>query len=324
MDIQMFPATDQDLKDQYVQGERSFPIQYYVDELEKYPGKQIVLHWHPELEFYVVRGCPLRVQLGQTSYFLQDGDGIFLNANFLHAYAPGMVGESTHPNIVFSPALIAPFGSTVFAKYIQPIIEDPEIPYILLNRNTPWQAEVLALLDLAFSLLQKYGSASQHYGQFPILPFDHAGLESACYELDIQLLLGQIWQIIFQNRENIPRIAVKKSNQILQIRIQKMIAFIQRNFAAQLSLEDIALSAGVSKSEAARCFDTYLHQSPGRYLMDCRLEAAQEMLLHTHYGIAEIAEKCGFGSSSYFCKIFKRELGITPLQYRNQSSFGTK
>ncbi len=318
MDVQMFPATDQDLKDKYVQGERGFPIQYYVDELEKYPGRQIALHWHPELEFYVVRGCPLKVQLGQNFIVLQEGEGIFLNANFLHAYYPATKGCSTHPNFVFSPELIAPYGSTTFAKYIQPITEDKEIPYILLKPDTPWQREVLNLLDRACSLLQKYCLASEHYGQFPMLSFVHAGIESPCYELEVQTLLGQIWKIIYANRDAIPKIAVKKSNQILQVRMQKMLAFIQKNYATQISLEEISVSAGVSKSEAARCFEAYLHQSPGSYLLEYRLEVAQKMLLHEHYTIAEIAEKCGFSSSSYFCKIFKRELGMTPLQYRNK------
>ncbi len=318
MNIQTLPATDHNFKDQHQQGQRGFPIQYYVDELEKYPGRQIALHWHPELEFYVVRGCPLKVQLGQSFIELQEGDGIFLNANFLHAYYPAVDGFSTHPNFVFSPELIAPYVSTAFAKYIQPIMEDKEIPYILLKPDTPWQREVLALLDKTYSLLQKYGPASKHYGQFPMLPFDHADIESPCYELEVQTILGQIWKIICFNRDAIPKITVKKSNQILQVRIQKMIAFIQENYAQAISLAEIAQSAGVSKSEAARCFETYLHQSPGRYLLSYRLEAAQAMLLHESYTIAEVAEKCGFGSSSYFCKIFKRELKITPLQYRNQ------
>ncbi len=318
MNIQTLPATDHNFKDQHQQGQRGFPIQYYVDELEKYPGRQIALHWHPELEFYVVRGCPLKVQLGQSFIELQQGDGIFLNTNFLHAYYPAVDGFSAHPNFVFSPELIAPYVSTAFAKCIQPIMEDKEVPYILLKPDTPWQREVLALLDKTCSLLQKYGLASKHYGQFPMLPFDHADIESPCYELEVQTILGQIWKIICFNRDAIPKITVKKSNQILQVRIQKMIAFIQENYAQAISLAEIAQSAGVSKSEAARCFETYLHQSPGRYLSSYRLEAAQAMLLHESYTIAEVAEKCGFGSSSYFCKIFKRELKITPLQYRNQ------
>ena len=318
MDNQMLPATDHNFKDQYEQGKRSFPIQYYVDELEKYPGEQIALHWHPELEFYVVQGCPLKIQLGPHSLLLQEGEGIFVNANFLHAYFPGTEGTSTHPNIVFSPSLIAPFGSTSFANYIQPVMENPEIPYVVLNRKIDWQSDILNLLDHIFSLMQRYSPPSEHYGQFPLLPFSHTEQESPCYELEVQILLGHIWKILYANRDSFPKIAVNKSKQTMQVRIQKMIAFIQKNYAQAISLEEIARSAGVSKSEAARCFEAYLHQSPGQYLLEYRLSAAREMLLHEHYTIAEVAEKCGFSSSSYFCKIFKREVEMTPLQYRNR------
>ncbi len=142
---------------------------------------------------------------------LQEDEGIFLNTNFLHAYFPAEEGFSTHPNIVFSPELIAPYSSAVFTKYIQPIIEDPEIPYILLKPDIPWQRESLDLLDKAFSLMQKYGTASDHYGPFPILPLTYAEAESPCYELEVQTLLGQIWKIIYGNRDAIPKIALKKA-----------------------------------------------------------------------------------------------------------------
>ncbi len=310
------PATDSNLKDTFIQGEKEFPLQYYVDELEKYPGQKIALHWHPELEFYVANGCSVKVQVDSGIIMLQEGEGIFVNSNVLHAYYSAQTGCSTHPNIVFSSELLAPFNSIIQRKYVTTISNNTEIPYILLKKEIGWQLKCLELLDELFSLLQKYSKASAHYGQFPLLPFQNASITSTCYELDVHILLRQTWKIFYENIDDIPRIVHKKGNQSLQIRMQKMISFIYNSYSHAISLKEIADSAGVSKSEAARCFDTYMKTSPMRFLQEYRLKTAQNLLRQTTMTVAEISEACGFESSSYFCKIFKAQFQMTPLQYR--------
>ncbi len=320
MSDHLLPITDYNLKDTFVPIEIDFPIQYYVDELEKYPGQEISLHWHTELEFYIVKGCTLKIQLGQETHTLADGEGVFINSNILHSYAPAENGISTHPNIVFSTEVIAPYNSTIYKKYILPIFGNKEIPYIILNRNIIWQKEILDLLDKVFSLFQKYGKASDFYGQFPQLNFDHAHCTSSCYELEIHLLLVQIWKKIYDNRNLFSTKGFKKEKHILQIRMQKMLSFIQNEYSHSISLKDIATSAGIGKSEASRCFDTFLKISPGRYLRHYRIKEAQKLLTQTDLSVTEIADSCGFESSSYFCKIFRLETDFTPLQYRQQNS----
>lgn len=58
-----------------------------------------------------------------------------------------------------------------------------------------------------------------------------------------------------------------------------------------------------------------MHCSPAEYIGRLRLERAKELLL-TDASIKEVALGAGFGSDSYFCKKFKRELGYTPSEYR--------
>ncbi|WP_148409568.1 AraC family transcriptional regulator [Murimonas intestini] len=316
MTPEVLQITDHNFMDILAQGKKEFPLQYYVDEFEKYPGRMIPLHWHPEIEFYVVSGCTLQIQLGQTTITLGEGDGLFINSNVLHSFSPIDSGKSACPNIVFSHELLAPYGSIIYQKYMQDILKDEEIPYILLHPDCPWHKSILSLLDKTFSLLQKYSPPSDFYGQFPYIGFQNADVQSQCYEMEVQALLNKIWQIIYLNRFDIPKSAVKKNNHLLQIRMQKMLAFIHDNYAEPITLQDISGAADISKSEASRCFHSYLRESPISYLLNYRLEKAKNMLHQSDCTILEISEKCGFGSASYFCKIFRRETGITALQYR--------
>ena len=53
-----------------------------------------------------------------------------------------------------------------------------------------------------------------------------------------------------------------------------------------------------------------------RYILKMRIGTAKNMLENTDLSIGRISEQCGFSSQSYFCRVFKEEWGITPLQYQ--------
>ena len=97
-----------------------------------------------------------------------------------------------------------------------------------------------------------------------------------------------------------------------------MLSYIQENCAEKLSLESIAASAGVSQRECLRCFQALLKTTPFEYLNDCRVRRAANMLTETTASITDIALNCGFGSASYFCRIFRRFMHASPSEYKRQ------
>lgn len=315
------PIMDNNLWNTVKHGDADFPIQYFVDELSCYPNQLLPLHWHLELEFYVAYGGPVEIQLGNTKIRVDEGNGIFINSNVLHSFRQIGECECKCPNIVFSHTLITAPDSRAYITYVQPIMTDSELPYLVFCQNCPWHKEILDLLDRVFSLLQKYGPCSDFYGEFPMLPFENEGVESSCFELEIQCLLNKIWQIIYTNRNHIPRVSDSKTRHMLEIRTQKMLKFIHTNYSRQITLKEIADSANISKSEASRCFQEYLQKSPVNYLLHYRLEKAKYFLQQSGGTINEIADKCGFQTTSYFGKVFRRETGMTASQYRNIKTY---
>lgn len=313
-----FPL-DQNMQELTQHGSPSFPIQYYIDEPVHFSDCTIPLHWHPELEFWVANGGSADVQIGKTSFCLEEGFGIFINANVLHSFRQTEPTQNLQcPNIVFLDELIAPVTSRIYQRYVQPLTANQLLPYILLNPHKEWQKEILLLLENIFQLFQT-DNRKEYNKNTPILQFRAFDMESACFEMEVQNKLNQLWQILFTHQEDIPLIPSPKNEQLLQIRTQKMLAFIHNHYHEQISLSKIADSAGISKSEAARCFQSYLHTSPINYLLGYRIERAKWALQNSMETIAQISQDCGFQSSSYFGKTFRRQTGITPKQYRQQN-----
>jgi DNA polymerase bacteriophage-type len=89
--------------------------------------------------------------------------------------------------------------------------------------------------------------------------------------------------------------------------------------AEDISLESLAKSGNVGKSECLRCFKASLQTTPYKYLMECRLLKAAELLTTTDLPIGVISENVGFHQVSHFGKCFKEKTGYSPRDYRKNT-----
>ena len=103
-----------------------------------------------------------------------------------------------------------------------------------------------------------------------------------------------------------------------QDRLLTMLAYIQENYARKLTLQEIADASAVSTRECLRCFQAAIHQSPMEYLIDYRIQAAAKLLENTTLSVTEIAMRTGWGSNSYFTKMFRQLRGKTPNAHRKE------
>ena len=97
-----------------------------------------------------------------------------------------------------------------------------------------------------------------------------------------------------------------------------MIDFIKKNYAQELTLDNIAGSANVSISKCSRVFKEYTRMSPITYLNNFRINMAASMIIKSSETISSIAMECGFSSQSYFNRLFLKEYGVTPKEYRHK------
>ncbi|MFC5401520.1 AraC family transcriptional regulator [Cohnella soli] len=102
--------------------------------------------------------------------------------------------------------------------------------------------------------------------------------------------------------------------------IRQAKTYMQDNFASPLTLEDVASHCGLSRSYLCRLFQRIERDSPLAFLQRKRVEAAVTMLRRTDMSIRSIGTQCGFDSPSYFGKIFRQYLHLSPGEFRKRAA----
>ncbi|WP_170234958.1 AraC family transcriptional regulator [Croceicoccus sediminis] len=92
--------------------------------------------------------------------------------------------------------------------------------------------------------------------------------------------------------------------------------FVEARMDRNISLDDLAEIAGVSKSHFLRLFRNRTGQTPYAYLTERRLQHAADLLAQSGLPIGEISARCGFNSQAHFAQVFRARHGITPREYR--------
>jgi AraC-like DNA-binding protein len=92
--------------------------------------------------------------------------------------------------------------------------------------------------------------------------------------------------------------------------------YIDENIAEELGVDEICRRFHISKSMLYREFKVRFGCTVGEYITAKRMELAEQLLRTTEDSISDISERCGIENCQYFCRVFKKNRGITPLQYR--------
>src|SRR5882762_5834490 len=104
------------------------------------------------------------------------------------------------------------------------------------------------------------------------------------------------------------------SDKHLSRAIQAMHSGIDRSW----SVASLAREARMSRSAFALKFRTVLGQTPLEYLTQWRMYKAGAMIRSDHMSFSEVASSVGYGSESSFSRVFKREMGVAPREYRRK------
>ena len=99
-------------------------------------------------------------------------------------------------------------------------------------------------------------------------------------------------------------------------RFRALFLYLEENYAQNITLEDMARTAGYSVFYFSRLFHRLTGRKPTEYLRQLRLQKALE-LLDGGLSVSETAMRCGFNSPNYFCKNFREEYGRAPSAYRS-------
>lgn len=101
--------------------------------------------------------------------------------------------------------------------------------------------------------------------------------------------------------------------------ISRIYSLIEAEYmTAELNLETVANKLYISSSYLSHLFKRETGENFIDYLKNFRLKKSCELLKNTNLRIAQICNRVGYESTSYFCTLFKNTYGITPTQYRER------
>ena len=117
---------------------------------------------------------------------------------------------------------------------------------------------------------------------------------------------------LFKNKFNI--ITPVENRDVAGIAID----YMQKHINQILTLQEIALSVNLSVSHFAAIFHKRTGFAPIEYFNHLKIQKASQYLQFTQDRVNEIANKLGIDDSYYFSRLFKKLMGISPIEYRKK------
>ena len=172
------------------------------------------------------------------------------------------------------------------------------------------------------------------FGQITDNP-DKAGLRSTLskairkYEQQPKGIDASIFDVVYKNSEQINATAKILEACTLYVLLSNMISLRNENFIRNLNLfllthlsEDLSVDRlteefNISKNKLYDSVTKYMGIGIAKHIKKLRLEEAKRLLIETDMTIVQIADRVGFTDYNYFCRVFKKEVGLPAGKYRS-------
>lgn len=275
----------------------NFPIRAKKGLLSAYPNMSAINHWHKDFEFTIILEGKMSYSVDGKVFHLTEGQCIFVNSGHMHYGFSVDFTECKFICIVLNP-LVFVENQRIKDSYIVPLCTDESHPYFIFDPSIPWQNNFINEL---------------------------ISIEKYCYEMkngfELQVMSSfyNVCNTLFNYVKNDKLHLEESINKNVEI-LQTMVGFIQQNYKNKITLNDIASSGNVCRSNCCKIFQSILKKSPMNYLTEYRLDKSIYLLRTTSHSITEIALQCGFNSSSYFTEMFNKIMHCTPSDYRKFSN----
>lgn len=277
-------------------GTHLFPFQHYG--MSNPEGNLFVpYHWHNEIEILYVSNGKVNLLLDGDACLLEAGNIYFINHELLHQFS------SEDPSLIYYayvfPMEYLDFRIEDYAQTasVSPLLNRIAFPLCISPTDSCYnkiKIEVSELLEISES-------------------------KPSGYQLNAKACLYKIISII--QRENL--FAERPSNDQPNSRssrtseIKKLLSYIKSEYKNSITLEEAASLLNYSPIYFCTFFKSAFGINFIDYLNHFRIEKACILLLSTNMSIMDVGFEVGFKNFSYFIRVFKRLMKMTPKQYRN-------
>lgn len=193
-------------------------------------------------------------------------------------------------------------------KYAYYLEDKPEVFWLHFTGKEARELTIQAGFDESRIL---YTGISSKYQELFLTIIRELQLPRPCFEELAALHLMQLFLLIKRQREEG---GIQKTE--IQKEMEKAVHYFHENLSTDIEIDLYAKKLHMSTCWFIRSFKQYAGMPPRKYLTSIRVKKAQELLESTDYGIGEIGSIVGYDNPLYFSRIFKKQTGSSPAEYR--------
>ncbi|PWJ47932.1 AraC family transcriptional regulator [Faecalicatena contorta] len=257
---------------------------YLIDETHNNKYARLFHSHDSELELYYVHsGCGYYMVENQL-YAVKEGDMIICNEKVLHGDAPAFNNSMRSYCCALTNVRIKNLPNNC-------LIKNSTSPIVSCGS---FAEKIGPLMELIF-----------------MLSLDFEQLYDVCSSMSISVLLLINQLLLSRDRHQI-RTSANNSDAI----VDKIKHYLDTHYTKPLSLESISKALNMTPNYVSHAFKAKMNISPIHYLLYRRFGEAQSLLMNTELTMAEISDLLGFSNPAHFSAMFKKHVGLSPVQYK--------
>lgn len=256
-------------------------IQNFAVTREKRAGayNMISSHYHDHYEIYFLKKGNVRYFVGDKVFDLSAGDVVLISPHVIHKTATLKNQGAERILIAFTDKFIMyPKHDKIFSCFDT-----------IYFKNAPVK-----------ELIEKAEEEARLSDRF-------------CEDLIVGYIREILVTLTRLSKKAAPPDSLEKNSVI-----RRAVLYICENYSSEISLTMLARNFGASESHFSRQFKMFTGFGVNEYISTVRVKNAEKLLVTTNLSVTQIAQRCGFNSSSYFAAVFKKTRGISPCAMRKK------
>jgi len=202
----------------------------------------------------------------------------------------------------------------------------PGVAHEYYSLESPWTTYWI-LFDGAGSEMLPFISQSENYSVFYLsnrekLLFEHQAMYNLAEKNALSnknALSAACYQFLLDMNDSIIDCRAGNEEQNAE-RLNKVIRYLENNYTKDILLEDMAKLAEITPQYLCRLFQSTLRMRPMEYVLYLRMKEAKTLMLtDKNMPVNEIAAAVGYHDTSYFCRMFRKNTGLTPGEFKKRN-----
>ncbi len=282
----------QGVREKASRGTPDFPLNIYKFKTDTV---NVTYHWHPEIELVYLEKGGFTVTVNGECFEASEGDIILVNGGELHSMS-SRGAEVCFRSVVFYPEILDFANKNPFQRCVLEPLKKGKLcmPRRISSEHTCYPKLKKQFLRVVSAKKDDFPYAEQIIALYEFL-----------------LVLYKEGLLLSSESERAERDGIEV--------IKQAIAYIDEHISEKITLKELADCVNMSEKYFCSFFSKKTGSTPIEYVNHLRIEKACEMLKTHKMSVTDAALETGYESLSYFIRRFKKQMGVSPSQFKKQN-----